>query len=352
MSKIKVGIIGVGGIAKLHVPGWHMSEHAELIAGSDINNSILEDWGNINQIKKLYLDPLDMINDPDIDVIDICAPNNYHCDLAIKAMQAGKDVLCEKPLAPNASQIKKMIEVRDQTKKKLMCAQHFRFRKDSQLIKDQSTSIGSIYHARSWMLRRNYLPVSLGFLKKENSGGGPCIDIGVHVLDLTLWFMNNPEPLSVTGVSKTELAKQPNSFSYNGEYDKEAMNVEDFAAAFVRFKNGATLMLEVSWMLHHKLPEDKIEDMQVWLYGREAGLHWPNCEIIKNDINSQTHITKKIEGNLKDTIEPHAKECIEFAEFVANDQPVAIPAEHSLQVMKILDGIYKSQELGKEIILE
>ena len=245
-----------------------------------------------------------------------------------------------------------MIEVRDQTKKKLMCAQHFRFRKDSQLIKDQSKSIGSIYHARSWMLRRNFLPVSLGFLKKENSGGGPCIDIGVHVLDLTLWFMNNPEPLSVTGVSKTELAKQPNSFSYNGEYDKEAMNVEDFAAAFVRFKNGATLMLEVSWMLHHKLPEDKIEDMQVWLYGREAGLHWPNCEIIKNDINSQTHITKKIEGNLKDTIEPHAKECIEFAEFVANDQPVTIPAEHSLQVMKILDGIYKSQEVGKEIILE
>ena len=98
--------------------------------------------------------------------------------------------------------------------------------------------------------------------------------------------------------------------------------------------------------------EDKIEDMQVWLYGREAGLHWPNCEIIKNDINSQTHITKKIEGNLKDTIEPHAKECIEFAEFVANDQPVTIPAEHSLQVMKILDGIYKSQEVGKEIILE
>ena len=111
-------------------------------------------------------------------------------------------------------------------------------------------------------------------------------------------------------------------------------------------------MLEVSWMLHHKLPDDKIEDMQVWLYGREAGLHWPNCEIIKNDINSQTHITKKIEGNLQDSIEPHAKECIEFAEFVANDQPVAIPAEHSLQVMKILDGIYKSQEVGKEIILE
>ena len=93
MSKLKVGIIGVGGIAKLHIPGWHMSEHTELIAGSDINKSILENWGNKNQIKKLYLDSLDMINDPDIDIIDICAPNNYHCDLAIKAMEAGKDVL-------------------------------------------------------------------------------------------------------------------------------------------------------------------------------------------------------------------------------------------------------------------
>ena len=97
MSKLKVGIIGVGGIAKLHVPGWHMSEHTELIAGSDINKSILEDWGDTNQIKKLYLDSLDMINDPDIDIIDICAPNNYHCDLAIKAMEAAKMFYVKNP---------------------------------------------------------------------------------------------------------------------------------------------------------------------------------------------------------------------------------------------------------------
>ena len=130
--------------------------------------------------------------------------------------------------------IKEMIEERDKTSKKLMCAQHFRFREISKMIKNEAENIGQIYHARSWMLRRNALPNRIGFLMNEHSGGGPCIDIGVHVLDLTLWFMGNPEPISVTGVSRTELAKEPGAFSKWGEYDSKIMDVEDFASAFAK----------------------------------------------------------------------------------------------------------------------
>ena len=347
MTKLKVGVIGVGGIAKTHMPGWDESPYTEVIASSDIDSGILNEWGNQYQIKKLYTDPYDLISDPNIDIVDICTPNNYHCDLAIKSMEAGKHVLCEKPLAPKAKDIKKMIEARDKTSKKLMCAQHFRFRETSKMIKKEAENIGQIYHARSWMLRRNALPNRIGFLMKEHSGGGPCIDIGVHVLDLTLWFMGNPEPISVTGVSRTELAKEPGAFSKWGEYDSNIMDVEDFASAFVRFNNGAVLILEVSWMLHH---ETDMEDMQIWLYGKNGGLHWPKCEKISSDNTNKTHLKTILKtSNLE--IEPHAKECIEFADSVANEIPVPVPAEQSLQVMQILNGVYESQKTGKEVTL-
>ena len=125
------------------------------------------------------------------------------------------------------------------------------------------------------------------------------------------------------------------------------MDVEDFASAFVRFNNGAVLILEVSWMLHH---ETDMEDMQIWLYGKNGGLHWPKCEKISSDNTNKTHLKTILKtSNLE--IEPHAKECIEFADSVANEIPVPVPAEQSFQVMQILNGVYESQKTGKEVTL-
>ena len=347
MSTLKIGIIGIGGIAKTHIPGWQESHHSEVIASSDINETVLKEWGANYQINRLYKDPYELIADPEIDVVDICTPNNYHCDLAIQAMQAGKHVICEKPLAPTVNEIRKMIDARESTGKKLMCAQHFRFRESSKMVKAAAEQIAPIYHARCWMLRRNFLPNKTGFLMKEHSGGGACIDIGVHVLDLTLWYMGNPKPVSVTGVSRTELAKEPGAFSMWGEYDGSIMDVEEMAAAFIRFENDSILILEVSWMLHHNT---ETEDMQVWLYGKNGGLHWPKCEKLSSDKVNKNLLNTVLKNSKKET-EPHAKECIEFAEAVVNNQPVPVPAEHSLQVMQILNGVYESQETGREVLL-
>ena len=253
--------------------------------------------------------------------------------------------------AEEAEEIQKMIEARDKSLKKLMCAQHFRFRNESQSISNEVKSIYPVYHARSWMLRRNFFNVTKGFLQKKESGGGPCIDIGVHVLDLTLLFMGHPKPISVTGVSKTELAKEDNAYSPNGEYDKSSMDVEDFAAAFVKFENGASLIFEVSWMLHHKMPEDDKEDMQIWLYGKNGGMHWPSCEKLTTNSKEKKEINTVYKINTKNVIEPHALGCMEFANAVFNDIPVPVPAEHSYQVMQILNAIYESQKLRKEILL-
>ncbi len=288
---LKVGVIGVGGIVKVHMPGWHASEHAEVVAGSDVAGDVLDTWGRIHGVEKLYTNPADLIADPDIDIIDICTPNMYHTDMAVAALDAGKHVICEKPLAPTPKDIRRMIEARDRSGKLLMTAQHFRFKGSSQAMKREleTGALGDIYHARSWMIRRGWIPVRPGFVYKKNSGGGPCIDIGVHILDLTLWFMGNPKPVAVSGVAKAPLAKHPGAFSmWGGALVPEDMDVEDFAAAFVRFENGATLVLEVAWLMHH---ETTGEDMQMWLYGTEAGSHWPSCKFMRRTTTRSRCIT-------------------------------------------------------------
>ena len=351
MSKLmKVGIIGVGGIAKTHMPGWAASGITEVVAACDIDEPTLKQWGAEWKVGRLTTRAEDLIQDPGIDIIDVCTPNNYHAPLSIAALEAGKHVICEKPLAPTPADIRQMIAARDRSGKKLMTAQHFRFRGNSKAMKAELDGgvLGDIYHARSWMLRRASAPTRPGFIMKKHASGGPCIDIGVHILDLTLWFMGNPKPVAVSGVARAELAHQKGAFSTWGGPIPAEFDVEDFAAAFVRFENGATLVLEVSWLLHH---DTLSEDMQMWLYGTRAGCHWPKCEVFETNYANRQLYNRTLQLT-KDTLEPHALECVEFAQAVANDAPSPVPAEQSLQVMTILDGIYRSQRAGGEVRLD
>ncbi|MEM7034694.1 MAG: Gfo/Idh/MocA family oxidoreductase [Chloroflexota bacterium] len=352
MSTLKVGVIGVGGIARTHMPGWAASELAEVVAGSDVVEPALKAWGEEHNVKKLVSDPAELFNDPDIDIIDVCTPNNYHAPLSIAALKAGKHVICEKPLAPKPEQIQEMIDARDASGKLLMTAQHFRFRGASKALKAEIETgvLGDIYHARSWMLRRAAAPTRPGFILKEHSSGGPCIDIGVHILDLTLWFMGNPKPVSVTGVARAELAHQEGAFSVMGGGARipQEMDVEDFASAFVRFENGATLIIEVSWLLHH---DTSGEDMQMWLYGSKGGSHWPSCQLLSSNNDTMQQYNRTLQLT-RDTMEPHALECVEFAEAIVNGASSPVPAEQSMQVMAILDGIYRSQEAGGEVRID
>ena len=345
---MKVGIIGVGGIARTHIPGWQVSEHTELVAGADIRKDVLKAWGRQYDVQKLYADPKELFGDPDIDIVDICTPNMYHAPLAVGAFSAGKHVICEKPLAPTPAAIRRMMAARDKAGKMLMTAQHFRFSGSAKAMKGELESgvLGKVYHARSWMLRRAGLSVRPTFIVKKHSGGGPCIDIGVHILDLTLWFMGNPKPVAVTGVARTELARQKGAFtSWAKQPIPRSFDVEEFAAAFVRFENGATLILEVSWMLHHHSPG---EDMQMWLYGTKGGSHWPKCEFYETNHATKQHYNRSLKI-VQDDLEAHAQQCVEFARAIVDRAPSPVPAEQSMDVISILDGVYRSQEKGGEV---
>ncbi len=349
---LKVGVIGVGGISRTHMPGWAASEHAEVIAGSDINEGPLKAWGETHGVKQLSTKVEDLFSNPDIDIIDICTPNMYHTSLAIAALEAGKHVICEKPLAPTPEDIKKMIAARDKSGKELMTAQHFRFKGNSRAMKQEIEQgvLGEVYHARGWMLRRNALIATPSFIHKKHSGGGPCIDIGVHILDLTLWLMGNPKPVSVSGVATANLAHHEGAFSNwnGGTLIPDSFDVEDFATAFIRFENGATMMLEVSWLLHH---DTMGEDMQSWIYGKEGGCHWPSAQFLDTNYTTRQLNNRTLQLT-KDVMEPHAFECFEFAKALVEGRPSPVPPEQSLQVMAILDGIYRSQKEGREVKID
>ena len=351
MSTLKVGLVGVGGISRTHMPGWAASEEAEVVAGSDISSQALEQWGALHNVRRLTTNADELFSDPDIDIIDLCVPNMYHAPLAIAALEAGKHVICEKPLAPTPQDIEKMIAARDKSGKLLMTAQHFRFAGVSQAMKAEidTGTLGDVYHARGWMLRRNGMIPTATFIEKRHSGGGPCIDIGVHILDLTLWLMGNPRPVTVSGVADARLAHHPGAFAtwHEGPIPS-TFDVEDYAVAFVRFETGATLVLEVSWLLHHDI---RGEDMQAWLYGDEGGCHWPSAQFLDTNYTTRQFNNRTLQLT-QDKMEPHALECVEFAKAIAAGAPSPVPAEHSLQVLAILDGIYRSQAEGREVSIE
>ena len=172
-TTLKVGVVGVGGIARTHMPGWAASEDAEVVAGSDVVEPALKEWGAMHGISRLYTDVKDLFADPDIDIIDVCTPNMYHRDLSIGGLEAGKHVICEKPLAPTPDDIRAMMAARDKAGKLLMTAQHFRFSGLSQAMKTEieTGTLGNIYHGRSWMLRRKRVRSQPHVRRKEAQRG-------------------------------------------------------------------------------------------------------------------------------------------------------------------------------------
>jgi predicted dehydrogenase len=349
-KKLNVGIIGIGGIAHTHFPGWEASEYARIAGLADISLENLTRVGDQLNVTRRCLDPYELISDPAIDIIDVCVPNTFHTPFAVAALNAGKHVLCEKPLALTPGEVKQMIDARDRSGKLLMTAQHQRFTVASIALKKQIAggALGDIYHGRAWMLRRAFAGITPTFMHKNQSGGGALIDIGVHILDLALWFMGNPKPLSVSGITQERLAHKPGAFSVQGAIPP-SFEVDEFGAGFIRLEGGKSLILETSWMLHHDT-KGQVEDNQIWLYGDDGGAHWPTDEIVYSDPEKRelrTNTVPVLWGP-----EPRALECQTFAEAIALGKPSPVPAEQSLAVAAIIDGIYRSTKTGRDVSLE
>ncbi len=353
-QRLQVGCIGAGTVFFRHAAGWADSDKADLVAISDTDVDALSKQGDTYDIDRRYEDPGELLADPTIDIIDVCAPNGFHADYVIAALEAGKHVICQKPLAPKSDEIRRIIAARDQAGKLVMTAQQYRFATVSQALKATADAgrLGRIYHARCWYLRRAGLPVRTGLIYKRNSGGGVCIDLGVHVLDLTLWLMGNPKPVTVTGTAPAILATHPDARGQRGASIPGDIDVEDFAAGFVRFANGATLSIEVSWLLHHSPDPDK----RIWVYGTEGGMVFPDGTLQHADKDTgqllNTRITSRgnAYGEYDQAAYSAAFDSFATAVVAGGDSPA--PPEQSLHVQSILEGIYRSHEIGAEVRLD
>ena len=345
--KLRVGLLGAGGISGVHCKAWSNMPQCELVAITDLDARVARQKADKFNIPDVETDAKRLISRKDIDIIDVVVPNRFHKKFTVAALRSGKHVLCEKPMALTAKDVDAMIAASVKAKKKLMCAQHMRFLPPATTLKDHITKskIGEIYYARAWFNRRRRLPTTRGFLLRENSGGGCCIDVGVHILDLTMHLMDNFKPVSVTGISVTKLAKAKDAWSEWdwGYYDKRRLDVEDFAAGLIRFENGTALSLECSFMLHQAAQAEKRID----LFGTKGGAKWPEGQFFSDTpgeyTNSQLIIPQSGNGYLA--------EIRGFTDAILKNKPVPVQPIETRAVIAVLEGLYKSQKLGREIKL-
>lgn len=344
MKTVNIGVIGAGGIANnAHLPSYKSCEHANVIAIADINEVALNTTKEKFEIPNGFTDYRELLKMDEIDAISVCTPNYVHKDPAIAAMRAGKHVLCEKPLAMNAAEGEEIVAVSKETGKQCMVGFVSRFGADAQTLKRfiDAGELGDIYYGRAQYLRRRGIPGWGVFGQKDKQGGGGLIDIGVHALDLALWLMGYPKPVSVSGLSVAKFGTREDVVGLMGQWDVSTFTVEDFGAGFIRFENGAVLLLESSFCLNMKPASMR----QIELFGDKGG-----ATIEPVAIFSEKH------GVLTDLSPAHVPptkgfelEIGAFVEAVANGTPVPIPASNGVVVSRIIDAIYESSELGREV---
>lgn len=354
MGKIKVGIIGTGSISHCHAMAYQKCADAELYAACDINleraKAFAKQYG-IDETR-VFSGVDEMLALQELDAVSVCTWNNAHMECSIKALRAGKHVLCEKPLAMNAAEAKKMQEAVKSSGKLLMVGFVRRFGSNTQAVKEfiENGDLGHIHYAKINSVRRWGNPGGW-FSDKKRSGGGPVIDLAVHVIDLVRYLTDKPKLLTVSAATFHDLGMMPGIKGvekYNSNDYAEYNDVEDGATALLRFENDLTVLLEVSWTRFIKKDRSSVE-----FFGSKAGLMLdPILEIFerRGDYLIDTKPQLTYEGiNMEEIF---TGEINHFIDCVKNGSECICPVEDGVALMEILDAIYRSAELGREIAID
>ncbi|NLY30214.1 MAG: Gfo/Idh/MocA family oxidoreductase [Firmicutes bacterium] len=355
-KKLRVGIVGVGGIANgKHMPSLAKLDNVEMVAFCDVIKERAEkgahQYGTPDA--KVFTDYRDLVALEDLDVVHVLTPNDVHSEITVAALEAGKHVMCEKPMAINSEQALAMVEAAERTGKKLTIGYQNRFRADSQYLKRlcEAGELGEIYFAKALAVRRRGVPTWGIFLDAERQGGGPLIDIGTHALDLTLWFTNNYKPVSVMGVTYRKLADTENAANPWGPWDPKEFTTEDSAFGFVQFENGMTVILEASWALNTL----QVGEAMTVLCGTKAGADMFDGLRINGEKFSKLYTTKPAlrgegvafyEAVHEDAGFAEAKHWIDS---IVNDTEPLVKPREAYVVTQILEAIYESAKTGKPV---
>ena len=350
-KKLKVGVIGTGAIANAcHLPNWKELENegrVELVGVCDIVEERMQNAQEKYGAPKAFKDYKKMLKADEYDIIDVCTQNRCHCPITVDALKAGANVLVEKPIAMNTKEAQRMLDASKAAKKKLMVAQHMRFESPHEKLKEhiEAGDLGTIYHANAVWIRKRGIPGWGKFHIAKESLGGPLIDIGVHMMDLTMWLMGFPKPISASGKVYRMFGDRPDLVNdEDGQpYPPKEFDVEDYATAVVRLQGNITMNVEVSWAANVPRGHHGVN-----ILGDKAGVATEPLGIYGYENNATTNLTfdwiPKQEG--------HRMEIRHFTECLETNLPVRVKPQESLIIQKIIDAIYESSKKNREIMIK
>ncbi len=331
---LRIGLVGVGAAAQInHIPALKKTEDVELAWLCDRDpekvQRVAQKFGIPNQSNRLD----DLLADDALDAIDICTPNFLHAPMTLAALEAGKHVLCERPLARSSTEAAQMVKAAKKADRMLMCAVQHRFRPDAQLLKKfvDKGDLGEVFLAKAgWLRQRTQWDSEEWRGRMKESGGGVVLDLGFQMLDLALWVLGSPKVESVTA----------------GLHRAKKGEVEDSATAFLRLETGATLTLELTWGL---LMEKDFAYLNLFGSGGAAllnplrlhkGMHGTLVNVTPTVDTSRNAYKQSIEAQIDHFLDALRK----------GGKPMG-HADEILPVMELMDAIYRSAEQGKEVRL-
>ena len=358
---LKVGIIGCGGIANgKHMPSISHFKNVEMVAFCDIiierAEKAAEEYGAKGA--KVYKDYKELLANKAVEAVYVLTPNREHSVMSIDALESGKHVLCEKPMAKTSKEARAMVEAAKKSGKLLTIGYQGRYRQSSQYIKGMVSrgELGEIYFAKAHAIRRRAVPTWGVFLDEDAQGGGPLIDIGTHALDLTLWTMNNYKPKSVMGNVYHKLNANGKSGNAFGDWDPKEFTVEDSAFGFITMEDGATIILESSWALNTRDNRESCTTLCGTKAGVDMSAPYGDRIYINGDEHGKLYVKEPdlsvgsvpfYEG--ESTI-PEVVEQSVFINAILNNAPLTVLPEQACVVTEILEAIYESAKTGKPYV--
>ncbi|UAL51503.1 Gfo/Idh/MocA family oxidoreductase [Bacillus sp. CMF21] len=350
MRKVKIGVIGTGSISDAHLQSYEQNDRADLTSVCDLNEERARLKAKKYGASKVYTDYRELLHDDEIDAVSICTWNNTHAEIAIAALENGKHVLVEKPLSKTLDEALKVKQAVENSGKILQVGFVRRYDNNIHTLKKfiENGDLGDIYYAKASSLRRLGNPGGW-FSDKDISGGGPLLDVGVHIIDLCWYLMGRPKVKSISGNTYSQLGNRSNiknlSFYKAADYDPAKNTVEDLANAIIRFENGASLVVDVCYTLHAQKDESIIK-----LYGDKGGAEIdPEFKIITEKYNTILNITPQVDSAGFDFASGFQNEIDCFISSCLGEAVPLSSVDDGVEMMKILTAIYESSQKGIEI---
>ena len=338
-KKLSIGVVGVRNNGRAHVKRISENQDAHLAAIADVDEERLQNIGEEFGVDRRFTDAGELYGEKDIDAVVLSVPNHLHAPLAIKAMEAGKDVLVEKPISRTADEAREMIEVRDRTGKTLMVGMNQRFSPAMFEIRKRirQGEIGDIYYAKAHWIRRNLAEGLWGrgdwFLSQELSGGGPLIDLGIHILDRALYLMGFPKVLRVNsvcfnGLGKTEAKKRGRIYE-----------IEDMIVGMIHLEGGAVLDFETSFFHNDTIKEDH----DVSIHGTKGIVRGSKLYHVNGE--EPREIAFSPPKDVDASVDQH------FINVLLGTKKLISTAEQGLGMMRLIEALYESAEKGTSVDL-